>query len=70
MLLLELNYYVQYFQQAYFWNWENWVQLGIIIDVLLISFHVDPMPSLESQIELIEPWQHHAAGKYKCSFIN
>ena len=48
--------------QAYFCNWENWVQVGIIINVLLISFHVNPMPSLEAQIKLVEPWQHHAAA--------
>ena len=50
------------FFQAYFCNWENWLQCLIIIDVLLISFHVNPIPSLTSQIRLIEPWQHHAAA--------
>ena len=48
--------------QAYFLNWENWVQVGIIINVLLISFHTNPMESLTEPIHLIEPWQHHAAA--------
>ena len=34
-------------QKQYFYNWENWVQLGIILNVILITFHVDPFPSLE-----------------------
>merc|ERR1719266_1236456 len=49
-------------QKAYFLNWENWVQVGIIINVLLISFHTNPMESLTEPIHLIEPWQHHAAA--------
>ena len=48
--------------QAYFLNWENWLQVGIIINVLLISFHTNPMESLTEPIHLIEPWQHHAAA--------
>ena len=49
-------------QKAYFLNWENWVQLGIIVNVLLISFHVDPTPSLLTHQKIIQPWQHHAAA--------
>ena len=51
-----------FYFQAYFLNWENWVQVGIIINVLLISFHTNPMESLTEPIHLIEPWQHHAAA--------
>ena len=49
-------------QRAYFTNWENWVQLGIIVNVLLISFHTNPMNGLGSYARLIERWQHHAAA--------
>ena len=33
-------------QREYFFNWENWVQMGIILNVVLISFHDDPLPYL------------------------
>ena len=49
-------------QKAYFLNWENWVQVGILVNVLLISFHINPMPSLTQPMHLVEPWQHHAAA--------
>ncbi len=49
-------------QKLYFFNWENWIQLCIIINVMLISFHRNPLPSMERSIHLIDRWQHHAAA--------
>ena len=49
-------------RKQYFQNWENWVQLGIIVNVVLISFHRNPLPSLENYTLLIARWQHHAAA--------
>lgn len=49
-------------QKQYFYNWENWVQLGIIINVILISFHTNPLPSLYDHVALVGRWQHHAAA--------
>eukprot|EP00095_Tigriopus_kingsejongensis_P007825 maker-scaffold204_size260821-snap-gene-1.42 protein:Tk07825 transcript:maker-scaffold204_size260821-snap-gene-1.42-mRNA-1 annotation:"transient receptor potential channel pyrexia" len=49
-------------QKQYFYNWENWVQLGIIVNVILISFHRNPLPSLHDHAPLVGRWQHHAAA--------
>ena len=49
-------------QNLYFLNWENWVQLGIIINVVMVSFHTNPFSSLHSWVELVSRWQHHAAA--------
>ena len=35
-LLAKETFQVMHSQRAYFSNWENWVQLGIIVDVILI----------------------------------
>ena len=37
-LLAKETFQVMHSQQAYFSNWENWVQLGIIVDVILIRY--------------------------------
>ena len=34
-------------QNLYFLNWENWVQWGIIINVVMVSFHNNPLDSLD-----------------------
>ena len=34
-------------QKLYFLNWENWVQWGIIINVVMVSFHNNPLDSLD-----------------------
>ena len=49
-------------QKLYFLNWENWVQWGIIINVVMVSFHTNPFTSLHSWVELVSRWQHHAAA--------
>ncbi len=49
-------------QKQYFLNWENWVQLSIIANVVLISFHNDPLPSIQGYVHVVERWQHHAAA--------
>ena len=49
-------------QKLYFLNWENWVQWGIIINVVMVSFHTNPFSSLHSWVELVSRWQHHAAA--------
>ena len=49
-------------QREYFLNWENWVQMGIILNVGLISFHCDPLPYLTpigdrwANGTLLDPW--------------
>ena len=62
ILLAKEIFQVMHSRKAYFFNWENWVQLTIILDVILISFHRDPMPSLEQYSPLVEHWQHHFAA--------
>ena len=37
-------------QKLYFLNWENWVQWGIIINVVMVSFHNNPLDSLDQVI--------------------
>ena len=49
-------------QKLYFCNWENWVQWGIIISVMTVSFHTNPFPNLDVYVHLVERWQHHAAA--------
>ena len=49
-------------QKLYFCNWENWVQWGIIINVVTVSFHTNPLPQLEVYSPLVARWQHHAAA--------
>ena len=49
-------------QKLYFCNWENWVQWGIIINVVTVSFHKNPLPNLVVFAPLVERWQHHAAA--------
>lgn len=49
-------------QKLYFCNWENWVQWGIIINVVTVSFHSNPIPNLDVFVKLVERWQHHAAA--------
>ena len=49
-------------QKLYFCNWENWVQWGIIINVVTVSFHSNPLPSLDLYTQLVQRWQHHAAA--------
>ena len=49
-------------QNLYFLNWENWVQWGIIINVVMVSFHTNPFASLTTWVELVSRWQHHAAA--------
>ena len=49
-------------QNLYFLNWENWVQWGIIINVVMVSFHTNPFTSLTTWVELVSRWQHHAAA--------
>ena len=49
-------------QKQYFLNWENWVQWCIIINVVMISFHSNPLLSLEKFTVLVSRWQHHAAA--------
>ena len=62
ILLAKEIFQVMHSRKAYFFNWENWVQLTIILDVILISFHRDPLPSLEQYSPLVEHWQHHFAA--------
>lgn len=64
VLLAKETFQVMHSQRAYFANWENWVQLGIIVNVVLVSFHRDPSPALEEGrfAVLVERWQHHAAA--------
>ena len=49
-------------QNLYILNWENWVQWGIIINVVMVSFHTNPLSSLQEWEELVSRWQHHAAA--------
>ena len=49
-------------QKLYFLNWENWVQWGIIINVVTISFHSNPLESINDFTFLVKRWQHHAAA--------
>ena len=49
-------------KRLYFLNWENWVQWAIIINVVMISFHKNPLLSLNTFTVLITRWQHHAAA--------
>jgi|FrelakmetLWP11LW_1041352.scaffolds.fasta_scaffold186408_1 hypothetical protein len=37
-------------------------QLGIILNVVLVSFHRDPTLSMDQFTVLIDEWQHHAAA--------
>lgn len=37
-------------------------QLGIIVNVVLVSFHRDPTLNLGQYSVIIEEWQHHAAA--------
>ena len=62
ILLAKEIFQVMHSRKAYFFNWENWVQLTIIVDVILISFHRNPLPALENYSPLIENWQHHFAA--------
>ena len=63
-------------QRLYFTNWENWIQWGIILNVLMVSFHSSPFNSLNTFTYLVSRfvyicysglisclrWQHHAAA--------
>ena len=49
-------------QKLYFFNWENWVQWGIIVNVVMVSFHNNPLESIDKFTFLITRWQHHAAA--------
>ena len=49
-------------QKLYFINWENWVQWGIIVNVVMVSFHNNPLESIDKFTFLITRWQHHAAA--------
>ena len=49
-------------QKLYFFNWENWVQWGIIINVVMVSFHRNPLENINNFTELVTRWQHHAAA--------
>ena len=49
-------------QKLYFFNWENWVQWGIIINVVMVSFHRNPLENINKFTELVTRWQHHAAA--------
>ena len=40
-------------QKLYFLNWENWVQWGIIVNVVMVSFHNNPLESIEKFTFLI-----------------
>ena len=62
ILLAKEIFQVIHSRKAYLSNWENWLQLTIIVDVILISFHRDPMPALEEYSVLIDAWQHHFAA--------
>ena len=58
-------------QREYFFNWENWVQMGIILNVVLISFHCDPLPFLTpirdrwANGTLLDPWGERHPLIYK-----
>ena len=43
-------------QNLYILNWENWVQWGIIINVVMVSFHSNPLSSLQEWEELVSRW--------------
>ena len=49
-------------QKLYFFNWENWVQWGIIVNVVTVSFHRNPLLSIGRFTRLVARWQHHAAA--------
>ena len=49
-------------QKLYFFNWENWVQWGIIINVVMVSFHSNPLENINNFTVLVTRWQHHAAA--------
>jgi len=49
-------------QKLYFFNWENWVQWGIIINVVTVSFHTNPLTRIGAYSVLVARWQHHAAA--------
>ena len=49
-------------QKLYFLNWENWVQWGIIINVVMVSFHRNPLENINKFTFLVTRWQHHAAA--------
>ena len=62
VLLCKELFQLMHSQRQYFSNWENWVQLCIIVNVVLVSFHRDPLAALGRHVHLIERWQHHAAA--------
>ena len=62
MLSAKEVFQLMHSQNLYFLNWENWVQWGIIINVVMVSFHSNPLASLEEWVSLVSRWQHHAAA--------
>ncbi len=40
-------------KRSYLENWENWMQMAIIVNVALVSFHANPMPALDTHVELV-----------------
>jgi len=63
VLLAKELFQLMHSQRLYFTNWENWVQLCIIVNVALVSFHTDPTEAVGGQgMRLIGRWQHHAAA--------
>ena len=56
MLSAKEVFQLMHSQNLYFLNWENWVQWGIIINVVMVSFHTNPLSSLQEWEELVSRW--------------